>query len=119
MLSDFANTIRMETLQSGTLPARGHPSGSSSTLQFRVVGNDSFGPTKQQSFDQEPSNMGLFWDLMQQSQISEQRDAAQSVEERVAALETQLKETQELQRRLITVLEEHFGRDIDGDGTVG
>lgn len=63
--------------------------------------------------------MGIFWDLIQQSQISEQRKVAQSVEERVAALETQLKESQELQRRLLAVLEQHFGRDIDGDGTVG
>lgn len=63
--------------------------------------------------------MGLFWDLMQQSQISEQQKAAQSVEQRVASLERQLQETQQLQRRLLTVLEEHFGRDIDGDGRVG
>lgn len=72
-----------------------------------------------QSSYREQSNMGLFWDLMQQSQISEQQKVAESVEQRVAALETRLQETQELQRRLLIVLEEHFGRDIDGDGTVG
>lgn len=63
--------------------------------------------------------MGLFWDLIQQSQISKQQAAAQSIEERVRALEIQVKETQELQRRLLAVLEDRFGHDIDGDGTVG
>ena len=63
--------------------------------------------------------MGLFWDLMQQSQISEQTSATQSLEERVAALETQLDETGRLQHRLLEILEQHFNRDIDGDGKVG
>ena len=63
--------------------------------------------------------MGLFWDLMQQSQISEQTSATQSLEERVAALETQLDETRRLQHRLLEILEQHFNRDIDGDGKVG
>lgn len=62
--------------------------------------------------------MGLFWDLMQQSQISEQGSATRSLEERVAALETQLNETRKLQRRLLEVLEQHFDRDLDGDGRV-
>lgn len=63
--------------------------------------------------------MGLFWDLMQESQISEQIDATQSLEARVAALETQLHETQKLQRRLLAILEKHFNRDLDGDSKVG
>jgi len=63
--------------------------------------------------------MGLFWDLIQQSQISEQKHASQSLEERVTALETQLCETRTLQRRLLEILETHFDRDIDGDGRVG
>jgi len=63
--------------------------------------------------------MGLFWDLIQQSQISEQRQAAESIEQRVADLEAELEKTQQLQRHLLAVLEEHFGRDIDGDGFVG
>ena len=63
--------------------------------------------------------MGLFWDLMQQSQISEQNNATQSLEERVRALETQLDETRKLQHRLLEILEQHFDRDLDGDGMVG
>jgi hypothetical protein len=47
--------------------------------------------------------MGLFWDLIQHSQISNQRESHESLEERVRYLET---------------LETHFGRDIDGDGRV-
>ena len=62
--------------------------------------------------------MGLFWDLIQQSQISEQENATNSLAERVAALETQLCETRKLQRRLLEILEEHFNRDLDGDGKV-
>ena len=63
--------------------------------------------------------MGLFWDLMQQSQISEQKDSTASLESRVATLETELERTQQLQRRLIEILETEFNRDVDGDGRVG
>ena len=63
--------------------------------------------------------MGLFWDLIQQSQIADQRNTAASLEQRVATLERQLHETRKLQSRLLELLEDHFGRDIDGDGKVG
>jgi hypothetical protein len=63
--------------------------------------------------------MGLFGDLMQQSQLSEQENAAQSLEERVTELETQLLETRTLQHRLLQILETHFECDVDGDGKVG
>lgn len=63
--------------------------------------------------------MGLFWDLIQQSQISDQQQVASSLEQRVQALETELLATRTLQRRLIETLEEHFGQDIDGDGMIG
>lgn len=63
--------------------------------------------------------MGLFWDLIQQSQISEHQQTAQSLEERVAELESQLLETRRLQNSLLELLETHFQRDIDGDGKVG
>ena len=62
--------------------------------------------------------MGLFWDLIQQSQISQQRDRAESLEERVRNLERDLGEMKQIQRRLLETLEQHFGRDIDGDGHV-
>jgi len=46
--------------------------------------------------------MGLFWDLLQQSQISDQESTARSLDQRVAALEASLYETQRLQRHFRT-----------------
>ncbi len=63
--------------------------------------------------------MGLFWDLMQQSQISDQRGRADSLEGRVSQLEAELHETRQLVHRLVSVLEKEYGKDIDGDGRVG
>jgi hypothetical protein len=63
--------------------------------------------------------MGLFWDLIQQSQISEQRNSTESLEERVRDLEQELREVKQIQLRLLQTLETHFTRDIDGDGRVG
>lgn len=63
--------------------------------------------------------MGLFWDLMQQSQISEQRGRAESLEEKVDQLESGLYETRQLLHKLVSILEKEYGKDIDGDGHVG
>lgn len=63
--------------------------------------------------------MGMFWDLLQQSQISEQRDRAATLEERVAQLERELERTRTLQRAMLQRLEETLGEDIDGDGKIG
>ena len=63
--------------------------------------------------------MGLFWDLIQQSQISQQRSSTESLEQRVHDLESDLREMKQIQLRLLQTLEDHFGRDIDGDGRVG
>lgn len=63
--------------------------------------------------------MGLFWDLMQQSQISQQRSRSESLETRVANLEKELHDTRRLLHHLVKVLEQNFGRDIDGDGKIG
>jgi chaperonin cofactor prefoldin len=63
--------------------------------------------------------MGLFWDLIQQSQISTQRERADTLEHRVERLE---REVQELKRRhveLLETLERHFGQDINQNGRVG
>ena len=54
--------------------------------------------------------MGLFWDLLQQSQISEQRKQAEKLKTRVAALEAELLHTRKLLRD---------GQDIGGDGWIG
>ena len=63
--------------------------------------------------------MGLFWDLIQQSQISEQRDTAATLDARVARLERDLQHTNEVLHRLVVVLEEQYGRDLDQDGKIG
>ncbi len=63
--------------------------------------------------------MGLFWDLIQQSQISDQRSQAASLEARVGRLENDLRKTQTLLEQLLQVLEKRFGQDIDGDGRIG
>lgn len=63
--------------------------------------------------------MGLFWNLIQQSQISDQHHRSQSLEQRVAALEEELAKTQELLLNTLKVLEEYTNEDIDGDGIIG
>lgn len=63
--------------------------------------------------------MGLFWDLMQQSQISEHRDRADSLDGRVIRLERELHQTKSQLHGLIVILEKEFGKDFDGDGKIG
>mgnify|MGYP000356747717 CR=1 FL=1 len=63
--------------------------------------------------------MGLFWDLIQQSQIEEQNTKAASIEQRVVFLEEELKKTRELLQKTLTILEAQVGKDIDGDGRIG
>ena len=63
--------------------------------------------------------MGLFWDLIQQNQISEQVDKANSLEKRVEQLEQDLVATRDLLQRTLEVLELHVKEDIDNDGSIG
>lgn len=63
--------------------------------------------------------MGLFWDLIQQSQISKQQSKAETLEARVIFLENELRKTQKVLRKTLQVLEEHTGKDINGDGIIG
>ncbi len=63
--------------------------------------------------------MGLFWDLIQQSQISKQRSRAASLEERVQRLENDLANTQVTVHELLQRLETFVGEDLDRDGSVG
>lgn len=63
--------------------------------------------------------MGLFWDLLQQSQIHDTREAAADLQERVARLESELDRAWRVIHDLIRVLEQRFGQDIDGDGRIG
>jgi hypothetical protein len=63
--------------------------------------------------------MGLFWDLIQQSQISDARRHATSIEDRVRALEEELQNTQVLLREVIQRLENSIGEDLNRDGNIG
>ena len=63
--------------------------------------------------------MGLFWDLMQQSQISKQSSRADTLEKRVQDLEDEMLKTRTLLHQLVVLLEKQYGRDIDGDGRIG
>lgn len=63
--------------------------------------------------------MGLFFDLIQDSQISKQRTRADSLEERIENLETELQKTRQALYNLLIQLEKHFGQDIDKDGKIG
>ena len=63
--------------------------------------------------------MGLFWDLYQQSQISQQGERAATLEARVARLERDLERVSTLLRDVIARLEKHVGADLDQDGRIG
>lgn len=63
--------------------------------------------------------MGLFWDIYQQSQISEQRATSQSLEQEVASLRSEVERQRDLLRAVIERLEKHVGVDLDQDGRVG
>ena len=62
--------------------------------------------------------MGLFWDLIQHGQIREQASRAQSLEQRVAQLETELLTTRQLLLKALERLEKHLQTDLDDDGRV-
>ena len=57
--------------------------------------------------------MGVFWDLLQQSQISDHRDRAESLEARVGRLEQENDRLATLLREVIGRLEKHVGVDLD------
>ncbi len=63
--------------------------------------------------------MGIFWDLLQQEELDKQQAQADSVEDRVAILETELENTRVLLRKTLVALEKHLSQDIDGDGIAG
>ncbi len=62
--------------------------------------------------------MGVFWDLLQEGQISEQSERAQTLEGRVALLEAQIRGLTKLVRTVIERLEQHLHVDLDDDGKV-
>ncbi|WP_282041912.1 hypothetical protein [Winogradskyella flava] len=63
--------------------------------------------------------MGLFWDLIQQGELDEQKNKAESLEERVKDLEHELSSTKALLLKTLKILEERSGTDINNDGQIG
>lgn len=63
--------------------------------------------------------MGIFWDLIQQSQIQDQKSKADTLEIRVRNLERELYQTREILMKTLKILEEHTGKDLNGDGKIG
>ena len=63
--------------------------------------------------------MGLFWDLVQHSQIREQSDRTGNLESRVRRLEDELRETRRVLHEALTRLEARVGEDLNRDGKIG
>jgi uncharacterized protein YlxW (UPF0749 family) len=63
--------------------------------------------------------MGIFWDLLQQDELEKQQKQANSLEDRVDQLETELESTRALLKKTLVALENHIAKDIDGDGKMG
>jgi hypothetical protein len=63
--------------------------------------------------------MGIFWDLLQEDELKKQQKQADSLEDRVLYLETELEKTKVLLRKTLEALETHVEIDIDGDGKLG
>ena len=63
--------------------------------------------------------MGIFWDLLQEDELKKQQKQADSIEDRVEQLESELAKTKDLLRKTLEALETHVQIDIDGDGKLG
>jgi len=63
--------------------------------------------------------MGALWEIVQTGLMYSQKRSADSLDDRVRALEIQLQSTQNTLRALVKKLEEMRGEDIDNDGRIG
>ena len=63
--------------------------------------------------------MGLFWDLMQESAIAENREKADTLEGRVCELERDFAKTNQRLDEVIKRLEKQSGEDLNNDGLIG
>ena len=63
--------------------------------------------------------MGILWEILQSGFIYNQKQKSDTMEDRVAHLEAQLRATQETMGKLVRKIEEIHGLDMDGDGKVG
>ena len=63
--------------------------------------------------------MGIFWDLILQSEIQEQSKKAKNLKDRVLILEKELTETKTGLKKTFIALESCLEKDIDGVGKTG
>lgn len=63
--------------------------------------------------------MGIFWDLLQENKLQQQKRQADDLEGRISALENELSATKDVLKKTLEALEKHLGKDIDGDGITG
>ncbi len=63
--------------------------------------------------------MGLFWDLIQQGQISEQEERASGLEAQVDHLDRRMNKMEQLFQEVLQRLEKALGEDLDRDGKIG
>ena len=63
--------------------------------------------------------MGLLWNILQQSQISQQCSHTGTLEQRIVRLESELHRTRSLLHQLVKKLETKFNEDIDSDNRIG
>ncbi len=63
--------------------------------------------------------MGVLWEIVQTGLMYGQHRKSNTIEDRVQALEDQLKLTQNTLRNLVKKLEEMHGTDIDQNGRIG
>ena len=63
--------------------------------------------------------MGALWEIVQTGLMYGQKRNADSIDDRVRALEYQLRQTQDTLRAIVKKLEEMRGEDIDQDGQIG
>lgn len=63
--------------------------------------------------------MGVLWEVVQTGLMYGQKCKSDTIEDRVRALEDQLRLTQNTLRNLVKKIEEIHGLDVDGDGRIG
>jgi hypothetical protein len=63
--------------------------------------------------------MGILWEVVQTGLMYGQKRKSDTIEDRVRALEDQLRLTQNTLKNLVIKIEEIHGLDVDGDGRIG
>ncbi|MBN1508375.1 MAG: hypothetical protein JW955_16115 [Sedimentisphaerales bacterium] len=63
--------------------------------------------------------MGTLWEIVQTGLMYGQKRNADSLEDRIEILESQLRATQDTLRALVREIERMQGQDIDHDGRIG